>query len=128
MKAKINLLNIKSYLVGNFRYAIYENRWSFLIRRHILEQIYWRIEVMDYVCYKEGSCIMCGCTTTALQMSNKACEKPCYPTMLSKDNWNTFRSGGLIKDIRLQVIWKMVNKKPEVVYSSNELIKITHRL
>lgn len=28
-----------------------------------------------------------GCTTTALQMANKACDKPCYPRMLTRSEW-----------------------------------------
>jgi hypothetical protein len=96
MKAKINLLNIMSYLVGNFRYACYDNWKSILIRQHILEQITWRIKVMDPKCYEDGSCKLCGCSTTALQMANKACDKPCYPAMKSKREWDKLKK--ILKD------------------------------
>ncbi len=58
-----------------------------MIRDHIKEQIDYRIEVMDRDCYNQGSCIICGCSTTALQMADKACDKPCYPPMMKKKEW-----------------------------------------
>jgi len=110
MKAKINLLNIKSYLVGKFRYACYDSRWSWLIRRHILEQIKWRIEVMDPLCYSEGSCRLCGCTTTALQMADKACDKPCYPAMMSEFKWEMFSTRSyLVHDKETSRFWQIKN-------------------
>jgi hypothetical protein len=129
MKAKINLLNIMSYLVGNFRYACYDNSWSLLIRQHILEQIKWRIDIMDKECYKQGSCIMCGCSTTALQMANKACDKPCYPTMMSAGKWRNFKKGSIHYDIYLDLFWqldygelinfKTIAERDELVNKSN---------
>jgi len=107
MKAKINLSNIMSYLVGNFRYACYDNAWSVIIREHILDQIHWRIEVMKPECYTSGSCVECGCTTTALQMANKACDGLCYPTMMSRDNWRAFKKGGIHYDIWNDLFWQL---------------------
>lgn len=42
---------------------------------------------MDPECYVKGQCKMCGCTTTALQMANKSCPKPCYPKMMNRKQW-----------------------------------------
>ena len=42
---------------------------------------------MDTKCYTAGECKLCGCETTALQMANKQCDKPCYPPMMSKGKW-----------------------------------------
>jgi len=58
------------------------------MRKHIREQIEFRIYIMDHECYEQGSCKLCGCPTTKLQMANKACDKPCYPEMYSKKEWN----------------------------------------
>jgi len=91
MKATLNLLNIKSYLVGNFRYKVYKTEFQWLIRKHIKEQIDWRIEVMNPECYHLGSCTLCGCATTALQMANKACDKPCYPPIMNSIEWYIFK-------------------------------------
>lgn len=85
--SKYNLKNIWSFFQGNFRYQIYYSKFAFLLPKYIREQIQVRINSMDRQCYQEGQCKMCGCQTTALQMANKACDKPCYPSMMSKKNW-----------------------------------------
>ena len=90
-KAKPTLKNIIAYIQGKLRYKLYYSNFVFLIRPHIREQIQARINSMDKQCYNEGQCKMCGCQTTALQMANKACDKPCYPSMLSKKKWNWFK-------------------------------------
>lgn len=96
MKKKINKKNIKAYIQGKLRYKLFYSPFKFLIRKHIREQIEARISSMDIVCYNEGACKMCGCQTTALQMANKACDKPCYPAMLSKTKWERIKKGKLV--------------------------------
>lgn len=97
-KAKINPSNIAAYLLGNFRYKVYYSKnFKWLIRTHIQEQIEFRIKVMERDCYQDGACKMCGCTTTALQMANKSCEKPCYPPMFTEKKWLEFAGGATIK-------------------------------
>jgi len=109
MKASLNLLNIKSYLVGNFRYKVYGTEFQWLIRKHILQQINWRTKVMSPECYHLGSCTLCGCATTALQMANKACDKPCYPTMMNKFKWKMFnKKGYLIYDDQTKLFWQLI--------------------
>jgi hypothetical protein len=94
VKAEINLVNVISYFQGNLRYKLYYSKnWKWLIRQHILEQIDFRIKVMEPRCLSEGSCMLCGCTTTALQMAFKSCDKPCYPELMGKDRWERFQSG-----------------------------------
>lgn len=115
----INLLNIKSYLVGNLRYKVYDNSFSFLIRRHILEQIEFRIANMNPECYNSGSCIKCGCKTTALQMANKACDEPCYPTMMDKENWERFKKGGMFYDHFTNDFWQIRDKKLTILKAKN---------
>lgn len=68
------------------------------MRLHIHEQIDQRIKWMDRECYNEGSCKMCGCQTTHLQMSNKACDKPCYPSMMNKRQWKEFNNHSAYQD------------------------------
>ena len=92
-KAKPTLKNITAYIQGNLRYKLYYSKFAFLIRPHIKQQIDIRINSMDKQCYDEGQCKLCGCQTTALQMANKACDKPCYPEMLSKRNWKLLKEG-----------------------------------
>lgn len=91
------LISIWYYLQGMYRYRIYYSRFPFLIRRHIREQIDYRISVMDEECFNNGECKLCGCMTTALQMANKPCNKPCYPKMKSYLQWELWKM-----DIRLE--------------------------
>lgn len=89
-KKEITLKNMFYYIQGNIRYILYYSKFKFLIPKYIREQIDFRIRVMDKKCYNQGSCKMCGCKTTALQMSNKTCNKPCYPPMMNKKQWKQF--------------------------------------
>ena len=108
--------DIANYFIGMYRYKIYYTRFqNVLIRKHILEQIDFRIKYMDEQCLMEGSCKLCGCLTTALQMSNKACNKPCYPTMMNKVQWKKFfHKGKSFKDYKTGYIWN---------YKVNQLYK-----
>ena len=81
--------DVAHYLIGNYRYKLYYSvRWGWLMRTHIRQQIEYRIQVMDRECYMAGECKMCGCATTALQMASKQCDKPCYPEMMNKGEWD----------------------------------------
>ena len=91
MRATVSLNNVIAYITGNLRYFLYYSKWfKFLIRTHIREQIDFRIKFMDKACYENGQCVICGCSTTALQMADKACDKPCYPRMMTKQEWDNF--------------------------------------
>jgi hypothetical protein len=101
MKAKITPTNIYHYIIGKLRYKLYylhNNRYRKFIRLHIREQIAYRIQWMDKNCYFDGTCNICGCETTALQMCNKPCDKPCYPRMMNKYQWRLYKSGSVFKD------------------------------
>lgn len=66
---------------------------------------------MDDVCYTEGQCKMCGCKTTALQMANKACDKPCYPAMMSRRVWESMLRGHTIYCNKTRKYWKLKNEQ-----------------
>lgn len=85
---KTKIKDIICYTQGHYRcFLFYKSILKWLIRKHIREQIAYRIDVMNPQCYSEGSCVMCGCTTTALQMCNKSCDGLCYPIMMSERQW-----------------------------------------
>lgn len=92
MKIKFKWSYVVDYIVGNIRYHLYYNA-PFLIRKHILEQITNRILVMNPECYLKGSCIKCGCSTTALQMCKRSCEGNCYGKLLNKRKWEKQKTG-----------------------------------
>lgn len=117
---QITLKNIWAYIQGNIRYRLYYNkRLSWLIPSHIKEQIECRINSMDRECYLKGMCKLCGCQTTALQMANKACDKPCYPVMLPKDIWYFLKRGAIIYCINTDRFWKLENNK-FITYKEDE--------
>lgn len=102
---KYSIHDIIDYFRANIRYRLYYSKFKWLIPIHIQEQIDFRINVMmDKECYTTGSCKVCGCTTTNLQMANKACEDNCYPTLISYFRWNSFKKRGTI--IEQEYIWK----------------------
>lgn len=88
MRGELPLRDVYYYIQGTLRYRLYYSRFKFLIRKHILEQIDYRINVMNYECYERGECVLCGCSTTALQMCNKSCEGKEYPIMMGKKHWS----------------------------------------
>ena len=88
--------NIKAYIQGNIRYAFYNTNMDWIIRKHIREQITYRLLVMDRECYDEGSCKICGCMVPALQMADKSCPKPCYPKMMNKEQWEKYKKDNYI--------------------------------
>lgn len=112
--AQINYKNVKAYIQGNFRYKLYYSKWfSWLIPNYIHEQIDVRIDSMNRECYLKGSCTMCGCKTTHLQMANKTCDGNCYPDMLSKKQWCYFKHRKLM--VFNKVLWKLKHNKFEKV-------------
>ena len=92
IKGEYSLKDVIDYFRGTIRYYLYYHDFDYLIRKHIKEQYLMRIKVMDTDCRMNGYCKLCGCKTTALQMANKSCEKPCYPKMVNKKTWNEFKS------------------------------------
>ena len=122
LTGKRKLSDIWHYLLGNYRYKLYYSRFKFLIRKHIQEQIAFRIQVMNKECYNQGSCVICGCTTTALQMCNKSCDKPCYPEMMNKKEWEQWKRYLFHLDSK-GVAWFIDSKDPDKHLRSMEAKK-----
>ena len=110
---QINYKNVKAYIQGNFRYKLYYSKFQWLIPKHILEQIHCRIDSMKVECLNNGSCVMCGCQTTHLQMANKTCAGDCYPDMLSKKQWCFLKKSKMI--VLNKVLWKFKHNKFEKI-------------
>lgn len=124
IKGQNKPIDMWHYIVGNYRYKLYYSKDSKgvvrgygskhpLMRKHIWEQIKYRIRHMDEECYSSGQCKHCGCATTNLQMSNKRCEGICYPTMMGKTDWNRFKMGGIF--IEKDGAW-ITRKMPDNVF------------
>lgn len=105
LRFEYSLADIVDYFRGNIRYKLYYSHMNNLLPKHIKEQIDFRINLMmDKECYNRGSCKMCGCTTTNLQMANKPCEGHCYPQLVDKESWYDFKMNGVIQNDKF--IWK----------------------
>lgn len=111
------ILNVKHFIVGWLRYHLYYSRFYWLIRKHIREQIDVRINSMDEECYLTGSCVKCGCATTALQMASKSCEGYCYPVLVSRKRWKILKNilnTGYIRNN--DFLWELVKKENKLVF------------
>lgn len=99
LRSETKLSDIWSYIQGNVRYKLYYSKYfSWMIRKLIRKQIYFRIKAMNRQCYNQGSCVLCGCETTKLQMADKGCLGACYPPIMNKDQWKRFISGKKVVD------------------------------
>ncbi len=93
MKAKITLPNIKGFLQGNLRLFL-DSIGS--LPDHISEQAEWRlkqVEQMSPECIRSKECIKCGCEIFGKLVEDRKCsnEPPCYPEMMSKEEWTIFK-------------------------------------
>jgi len=87
---------------------------------NIRRQIEFRIEIMDSECYNNGSCVKCGCKTTALQMASKSCDKPCYPPFMKEELFDEFISG---KQVSINgTTWKLIYVGKYVCLLKNGLL------
>jgi hypothetical protein len=90
---KIRIRDIWYYIQGNFRFWIFR-RWRFLMREHVIEQVVARMMSADKRCLDGGACIICGCHMPQLMFADKSCDKPCYPPMMSRNEWDVFKREG----------------------------------
>jgi hypothetical protein len=70
--------------------------------KHIKEQIIWRrgqVALMSPECWKNGSCIQCGCEIVPKTTADMGCENEpyCYPEMMKKKQWEWFKESQKIK-------------------------------
>lgn len=93
LRSKHKLLDIWSFFLGNYRFGFPK-----LVRKHIKEQISFRIKCMKKECIMNGSCLECGCDIPQLAYCDKACEGDCYPPMMNKKEWYNWKENGFFID------------------------------
>lgn len=100
-KAKITWRNIKAVFQAYWRRT--KRLAGFDIGEHIWEQIVWRrtqVIKKSPQCWEEGACYMCGCEILGKTMEDRGCSdsmSPCYPGMMSKENWKKYKINNQIK-------------------------------
>jgi hypothetical protein len=110
LMGKVKVLKPASFLnIKNIWAVIQAKKRSiggFKTDSHIYEQIVWRrTQVMEKSpeCWKQGYCRVCGCEILGKTMENRSCaapdigEKPCYPEMMKKEEWQKFKIDNNIK-------------------------------
>jgi len=90
IKGEIPRVDAWYFIQGHCRQTLYYS-YPALLRKHIKEQIEWRMLVVDKECWNSGQCKICGCSQPALLMCDKPCDKPCYFPMLNKGEWKFFK-------------------------------------
>lgn len=111
----MKLKDIFYYIQGNIRYCVFYSDFTYFLLKHIREQIEFRIASMNSECYSSGQCKKCGCSTTALQMCNKACDGNCYPRMLNYREWQNIKQGYIFQEENTELLWVLGTTKFEKV-------------
>lgn len=106
--ASFSLRNIKAVWQAFFR-KTKRKIDGFELEDHIYEQIIWRrVEVRwnSPKCWYSNSCKICGCDILGKTMEDRACSLsehpelnrvPCYPAMMTKEEWILFKEKKKIK-------------------------------
>lgn len=81
-----NTIDIYHCIYGTYIDYIYWN-YSYLLHPIDKLQLEFRHKVMRKECYDNGTCIKCGCTTTALQGAKKSCKGNCYPKWINRNKF-----------------------------------------
>lgn len=87
MRHKINWYNIYQYVIGQTRYYLHKIHPR-LIRKHIREQVEYRMSACSPVCKYEARC--CGCKAPNVFYSPKGCRFNSYPALMSKPHWEDY--------------------------------------
>ena len=122
-REEITLKNIYAFFQGYLRWFIWITPIfkRYLMRKHIREQITYRMNSINKECYQNGSCIHCGCEIPQLLMANKTCGGNCYPVM-EKKHWE-FRKKhpySYNKDMSTGIFWRLDKKYKEIYKKGKE--------
>jgi hypothetical protein len=128
---QITLANIKHFITGEYRKITDEFFDS--LDEHIKEQVVFRkalVQLKKPECIAKGECINCGCAIPDLFYADKSCDLLCYPKMMSKENWESF------KDMEFELILKadFLDRKdgfacciPEIPYQGSYYLAVLNK-
>lgn len=98
--------NFKGVVQAYFRKSY--NYMGFSLPKHIYEQVKWREEKAK-ICVDNITCLNCDCYIKEKLLEDRGCsisegighlvgkQEPCYPPMMSKENWKIFKKLNNIK-------------------------------
>ena len=101
----LNRAHIKSYLQAKWRRGLLSSTAAKLLTAEAKdyfglplykqEIIIWRTYNLQFnnqgrECLKQNEC-PCGCVTSEVLLADSACDKGCFPDMLSLSDWNKFK-------------------------------------
>jgi hypothetical protein len=89
---QITLANIKHFIQGEYRKL--EDEFFNSLDEYIKEQVVFRkalVQLKKPECIAKGECIKCGCAIPDLFYADKSCDMLCYPKMMSKESWESFK-------------------------------------
>lgn len=98
-KAKVNLKNILKFVEGNT--MLLGDKLG-LLSAHRKEQVEYRASICYESCFKgnEGKCEECGCPVPEKWHVKESCNGgKKFPDLMSKDDWENFKSINIIKEI-----------------------------
>jgi hypothetical protein len=75
----LKLSDITCFLTGEWRYHLYCNGYSRLIRKSVMAQIEDRLKTCNQQCLANGACVHCGCSMPAKLFCADECSGGCYP-------------------------------------------------
>lgn len=90
--------NIKGFTQGHLREYEADS-----LEVHIKEQVLWRIVIMRQTCLEKGEC-PCECEVPGKQFEDRACEEGCYLPLLSKEDWENYKTISNIKMLEIKLI------------------------
>lgn len=95
--AKLTLRNIWAVIQAFFRKLQGRS-----LPAHLYEQAIWRrLQVIERSpeCWAKGNCVHCGCEMVGKTLEDRGCvEDPqCYPDIMTKKEWKTFKEANDIK-------------------------------
>jgi hypothetical protein len=91
----LNKENIRAFFQGHLRSLKAEYGH---MDKHILEQAAWRMTKAKKECVKKDQCQACGCFPMHDKvLEDRPCEGGCYPAMMDKEYWETFKRINEIK-------------------------------
>lgn len=82
---KITIQNVKNFIQGSYRLYTLQDQPIYII-----EQLWYRLSKVNPDCLNNRMC-PCSCPLVSKQLADQPCEKNCYPLLMDKTTWATYK-------------------------------------